>query len=154
MPNLVMARLLDYFGRRTDWQRRLWNPGTVTVLQETVEAVDLLHSGHLRERTVTGLAATAQRRAGPDRGVGPPAVRSALTAVLHSLQQAPANRVARHQLEHLLGSIEANYLGRWSDILAVEAGALFHRGSFKNPRRATCWAWASAPTTCTGGRRG
>ena len=129
VPNLVMARLLDYFGRRTDWQRRLWNPGTVTVLQETVEAVDLLHSGHLRERTVTGLAATAARRAGPDRGVGPPAVRSALTAVLRSLQQAPANRVARHQLEHLLGSIEANYLGRWSDILAVEAGALSTEGA-------------------------
>lgn len=41
----VVARLLDYFGRRTNWQRLLWNPGTVTVPQETPEAVDLLATG-------------------------------------------------------------------------------------------------------------
>ena len=35
----VLARFLDYSGRRTNWQRRLWNPGTVTVLRETLEAV-------------------------------------------------------------------------------------------------------------------
>lgn len=41
-----MARLPDYFWRRTNWQRGLWNPGTVTVLQEALEAVDLLAAGH------------------------------------------------------------------------------------------------------------
>ena len=123
-PNLAIARLLDYFGRRTDWQRRLWNPGTVTVLHETLEAVNLLGSGHLRERTVTELVRTARRRAGPDRGLGSPAVRSALDDTLCSLQKAPANPVARHQLELLLESIGANYLARWSSILATEAGAL------------------------------
>lgn len=46
----VVARLLDYFGRGTNWQRRLWNPGTVTVLQETLEAVDLLATGPARDR--------------------------------------------------------------------------------------------------------
>ena len=83
-----MARLLDYFGRRTNWQRRLWNPGTVTVLQETLEAVDLLASGH-RAATVKELARMAQRRSGPDLGLGPSAVRSALTATLRKLQESP-----------------------------------------------------------------
>ena len=87
-PNLVVARLLDYFGRRTDWQRRLWNPGTVTVLQETLEAVDLLDSGHLRTGTATELVKMARRRAGPDLGVGTEAVRTTVEATLGTLQKA------------------------------------------------------------------
>ena len=86
--NLVVARLFDYFGLRTDWQRRLWNPGTVTVLQETLEAIDLLDSGHLRTGTVTELVNTARRRAGPDLGVGSAAVRS--TDVQPGVQSATA----------------------------------------------------------------
>lgn len=69
--NLVAARLLDYFARRTDWQRRLWNPGTVTVSRELSEAADLLKSGHLRPVTVQELASPPsephrQRLAHPD----------------------------------------------------------------------------------------
>lgn len=123
-PNLVIARLLDYFGRRTNWQRRLWNPGTVTVLQETLEAVDLLADGHLLPRTVTELARTAQRRAGPDRSVGPPAVRSALNSALEKLQQSPESPVARHQLEHLLADIARDYLAHWRQVLSAELEAL------------------------------
>lgn len=122
--NLVVARLLDYFGRRTNWQRRLWNPGTVTVLHETLEAVDLLGSGHLHARTVTELVRTAQRRSGPDRGVGPAGVRSALNAALKSLQESPGSVIARHQLDHLLADIATNYLARWSRILSAEPDAL------------------------------
>ena len=123
-PNLVMARLLDYFGRRTNWQRRLWNPGTVTVLQETLEAVDLLASGHLRSNTVGELARTAQRRSGPDRGVGPAAVRAALNATLDKLQRSPETPVAQHQLEHLLAEIAVGYLDRWSQVVSAEPEAL------------------------------
>ena len=112
-PSLVIARLLDYFGRRTNWQRRLWNPGTVTVLQETLEAVDLLAEGRLLQRTVTELARVARRRAGPDLGVGPPAVRSALNSTLEKLQNSPESPVARHQLDQLLASIATDYLARW-----------------------------------------
>ena len=119
-PNLVLARLLDYFGRRTNWQRRLWNPGTVTVLRETLEAVDLLASGHLRPQTVSELARTAQRRSGPDLGLGSPATRSALTATLEELRKSPENRIARHQLDHLLTGIPPDYLARWRQILSDE----------------------------------
>ena len=116
--------MLDYFGLRTDWQRRLWNPGTVTVLQETLEAVDLLDSGHLRPGTVTELVKTARRRAGPDLGVGSTAVRSTMEATLGTLQKSPDDRVARHQLEGLLISVEANYLTRWSAVLVDDVEAL------------------------------
>lgn len=122
--NLVLARLFDYFGRRTDWQRRLWNPGTVTVLQETLEAVDLFESGHLRAAAVEDLLATASRRAYSDLGVGAPAVRSALEAALSALRKKPADAVSRYQLEQLLAGIEADYLARWSLVLADGAESL------------------------------
>ena len=99
--NLVTARLLDYFARRTDWQRRLWNPGTVTVLRELLESVELLESGHLRSAAVQDVARIAQRRAGPDLGMGASAVRSALQTALAGLQQDPADLVAKHQLDFL-----------------------------------------------------
>ena len=119
-PALVTARLLDYFGRRTNWQRRLWNPGTVTLLQETLEVVDLIASGH-RAATVKELARTAELRSGPDLGLGPPAVRSVLTATLSKLQEAPGSPIARHQLDQLLGGITTDYLGRWSQVLSSDA---------------------------------
>ena len=111
--NLVVARLLDYFARRTDWQRRLWNPGTVTVLRELLEAVDLLESGHLRSVTVKELAGTARRRAGPDLGMGSQASRSALETALSRLHRDPADLVARHQLDFLLEGAEPSYFERW-----------------------------------------
>ena len=118
-----MARLLDYFGRRTNWQRRLWNPGTVTVLQETLEAVDLLARGH-RAATVKELARMAQRRSGPDLGLGPSAVRSALTATLRKLQESPRSPIARHQPDDLLSGITTDYLAHWSQVLSSEPEAL------------------------------
>ena len=133
--NLVVARLLDFFGLRTDWQRRLWNPGTVTVLQETLEAVDLLDSGHLRPGTVTELVKTARRRAGPDLGVGSTAVRSTMEATLGMLQKSPDDRVARHQLEGLLISVEANYLTRWSAVLVDDVEALAPESASLRPGR-------------------
>ncbi len=122
-PALVMARLLDYFGRRTNWQRRLWNPGTVTVLEETLEAVNLLASGH-RAGTVKELARMAERRSGPDLGLGPPAVRSAMTATLRKLQESPENLIARHQLDQLLTGVTTGYLARWSRVLSSDPEAL------------------------------
>ena len=34
----VVARLLDFFGSGTAWQRRLWDIGTVLALEEALEA--------------------------------------------------------------------------------------------------------------------
>lgn len=120
-PDLAIARLRDYFNRRTNWQRRLWNPGTVVVLRETLEASQLLETGHLRERAVVDLVRTAERRAGPDLGVGPAALRATLQASLKEMHKSP---IARYELEHLLKSVRPNYLGRWSEALVSEPGKL------------------------------
>ena len=151
--NLVVARLFDYFGLRTDWQRRLWNPGTVTVLQETLEAIDLLDSGHLRTATVIELVKTARRRAGPDLGVGTAAVRSTMEATLGKLHNAPDDRVARHQLEDLLTNIESNYLARCSTVLTDDAEALAPE-SASRLLAGHLLGMRYSPTTCIGGQRG
>ncbi len=126
-PDLVVARLLDYFGRRTDWQRRLWNPGTVTVIEEVHEALKFMRTRHLTKETVNDLARTAKCRAGPDLGVGTKKVRSALTKALKTitaLKTAPKDDLIRLKLEHLLTIIKPNYLARWSDALAEKPGVL------------------------------
>lgn len=122
--NLVVARLFDFFRRRTAWQRRLWNPGTVTVLRELLEALDLLKSGHVRPATVKELARTARRRAGRDLAVGSQAVRTGLEAALVKLQDNPADVVARHQLDFLLQGVETDYLQRWSAVPPGDIAAL------------------------------
>lgn len=159
---LVIARLLDYFGHRTPWHRRLWNPGTVTLLKETLEAADLYNSNHLRKKAVEDLAKTAAYRAGPDLGVGPKSVKSSLTEILKEVRQRPGDRVVRHQLKYLLTRIEQNYLGRWSDILSENptelppeqssrllAGHLLGLGfSYENLHRWVTWVKAKRkPTT-------
>lgn len=44
---LVAARLLDFFGAETPWQRRLWDVGTCLTLHEIVEAADAVVAGAL-----------------------------------------------------------------------------------------------------------
>lgn len=40
LDQLVAARLLDFFGAETPWQRRLWDVGTCLTLREIIEAAD------------------------------------------------------------------------------------------------------------------
>ena len=47
-----------------------------------------------------------------------------MEATLGTLQKSPDDRVARHQLEGLLISVEANYLTRWSAVLVDDAEVL------------------------------
>lgn len=113
-PHLVIGRLRDYFARRTNWQRRLWNPGTVTVLQETLEAVQLLEGGKVALGAVEALARTAERRAGPDSGIGTTAKRKAITEILRKVSRS---QMVRYQFEYLLRGVGDGYLQRWSGIL-------------------------------------
>ena len=120
-PNLVIARLLDYWGRRTDWQRRLWNPSTSTVLHEALESARELEAGQLREAAVRDLAGSAERRAGPDLGVGPSEVRA---LIVDTLRRLPKSMTARRQLEHLLKAIATNYLRTWRDEFTSSPGVV------------------------------
>ena len=120
-PELVLARLLDYWGRRTDWQRRLWNPSTITVLREVWEATIEWERGHLREGTVRDLAASAVRRVGPDQGVGPAELRSEIVATTRRLTH---EQPARRELEYLIESVGPDYLVNWRDTFTTTPGAL------------------------------
>ena len=116
-PTLVIGRLRDYFGRRTNWQRRLWNPGTITVLEEVLEAACLLNQGHFSNRAVQALAATAEIRAGRDSGIGPSAIRKVANRCLREITKS---QTARYKLEYLLRDVSSGYFERWAAALRSE----------------------------------
>ena len=93
----------------------------MVVLRETLEASQLLESGHLHSRVVADLAKAAKRRAGPDIGIDPSAVRSTVCA---ALTEVHTSQIARYELEHLLESIGSDYLGRWSEELMSDQKTL------------------------------
>src|SRR5580700_4451732 len=63
----VATRLLDFFGNRTPWTRRLWSAGTPLMLRELIEVADT-DQGTLTEASARWLANAAKRRVGPDLG--------------------------------------------------------------------------------------
>ncbi|MXW98254.1 MAG: hypothetical protein F4Y05_01305 [Acidimicrobiaceae bacterium] len=94
------------------------------MLRELLESVDLLASGHVRSVAVQDIARIAERRAGPDLGIGASAVRSALQTALAGLQQDPADLVLKHQLDFLLATVETDYLKNWGAANPDDVAAL------------------------------
>lgn len=92
------------------------------MLHEAHEAATELERGHLREGAVRDLAASVQRRAGPDVGLGAPARRDAIREALDGLAKAAD---ARRRLEYLVVSVDpVEYLEHWRDRFLSEPGAL------------------------------
>ena len=118
-PDLVIARFQDYFGRRSFWQRRLWAPGTVMLLQEAAEAADMFQRGLLREGLLKQLASSATIQAGSDLGLGGPGTRNSIRQALATLATEP--RIAKYQLDLLVEDAPTSYLTNW------------HREFEKNP---------------------
>lgn len=110
----VVARLTDYWGRRTPWQRRLWNPGSIAMLDEVLEASRLLQLGHLRKEGVAELARVVEVQFGRDNGIGP-----ARNAVQKALRAVSTDSDAVRQLVYARASIGDGYLMRWRDAIAA-----------------------------------
>jgi hypothetical protein len=106
----VITRLQDYWGRRTPWQRRLWNLGTVALLQEVLEASAMHREGQFHERTVTDLAASARKQVGRDLGMGPGPVR---TEIQNALSVVNKDSAATRRLELLSADRSPSYLDEW-----------------------------------------
>ncbi len=53
---LVGARLLDFFGTRTHWHRRLWTTGLVLTLKELLEVFSAVRSSVLYKNSVEDLS--------------------------------------------------------------------------------------------------
>lgn len=106
----VASRLLDYFGRRTPWQRRLWNVGSMLALSETIEAADMVRRGHLVSGSFRDLANTLKKKLGRDPGVGGPDLRRQLQRTLDTVE---TDDRALSELKYLADRAQAGYLDRW-----------------------------------------
>lgn len=113
----VGSRLLDYFGRRTPWQRRLWNIGSVLALSETIEAAEMVRRGHLTSGSFRALASSLEVKLGRDPGVGGPDLRRQLQRALKSVE---TDDRALSELKYLAEKSQAGYLDRWSAEVRTE----------------------------------
>lgn len=113
---LVAARLKDYFGRRTPWQRRIWNVGSALLLSEVLEAAQMHRTGHVSKGSLEDLAATASVQLGRDPGIGNGPIRSQIQGLLRG-NKVTDDR-ALNQLAYLKSKISDSYLKRWQDEIA------------------------------------
>lgn len=105
------ARMLDFFGARTPWQRALWSPGTVLSLKEVLEASQAVQEGILSDASLRNLVEYALTQIGPDPGIGPTQRKQALVKALKSALRADGAEF--HQVKIILQSVEAEYLQNW-----------------------------------------
>src|SRR5579864_8573354 len=78
----VAARILEFFGSATPWQRRLWSPSAFLVLKEVIEASHAVRFGILNEETLASVVEAANVLVGPDPGIGPDQRKRALQVSL------------------------------------------------------------------------
>ena len=113
----VAARLLDFFGAETTWQRRLWDVGTCLTLREVLEAADAVAERALSQEAAGWLRQSVLALAGPDLGIGTAAERATLTE--HLTSDITKGSFAARVVEQILHSASRDYLARWAN--AVEA---------------------------------
>jgi hypothetical protein len=111
-PQHILARLGDFFGETTPWQRRLWDTGTVLALRELAEATDWCSKGVLSPSAVTWLARDIDRLAGRDLGVGEQDLRRQLGSTLRS--NVPCGSRHHRRLVELTEFVNRDYLGGWA----------------------------------------
>ncbi len=110
----VVARLRDYWGRRTPWQRRLWNPGSLLLLEELVEGGEQFREGLLKQGSLRDLGARAKVRLGQDIGLGDGEARTRLQDALGTIESAQRVDEVAYFLERARGG----YLKRWRDYVS------------------------------------
>ena len=111
------ARLLDFTGDTTPWQRRLWSLGTAQALRELYEAGPWVDAQVLSPAALQWHCRDLERLAGDDAGLGAPEVRRQLREVL----RADLSEHSRHRrrLRELIALIDESYIPRWT--AAVDA---------------------------------
>jgi hypothetical protein len=112
----VVTRLLDFFGARTPWHRRLWNVGPVLSLKECLEGADAVQQGVMSDGAFKRLCHSLKVAIGKDCGVTPRE-----REILHdSLSDCVAGGAKYKALQYVLELIAPEYLPRWVDILSQE----------------------------------
>jgi len=83
---LVLARMRELADSRTAWHRGLWQPGTIVLLDEVVEAVLSTWNGSLTsDEAMKDVIRVAVDQVKRDPGVGDASVREALLSLLRGL---------------------------------------------------------------------
>jgi hypothetical protein len=112
----VVARLRDFFGAQTSWQRALWITSTPVALREALEAAEAVQAGFLSEASLNQVLASTLAAVGPDPGVGSSPRRDALRRILQS--NLRFNGAEYQQLKLLINDIERDYLANWAGMSA------------------------------------
>lgn len=107
----IGARLLDFFADTSPWHRRLWDTGTLLVLDELAEAATWSAAAVLSPGAVSWLAKDVERLAGRDPAVGERELRVQLKDALRG-KLVSGSRHHRRLVE-LTGMIRDGYLDRW-----------------------------------------
>jgi hypothetical protein len=112
----VSARLLDFFGFNTTWQRRLWDVGSVLGLEETLEASEAVRDGVLSPDTLRHLCGSMKRVAGRDPAVSELPNHALIQQCLSSdfVFEGHEFRVLKQQVT----SVQSNYLSRWAGVVS------------------------------------
>jgi hypothetical protein len=116
---LVGARLLDFFGTRSHWHRRLWTIGLVLTLKELLEVSSAVRSSILYQNSIEDLSRSAMALAGRDPGVGGKQQHDSLQKALRS--ELRFLGMDYRVVEQLASEIESAYLTRWSASLRTPA---------------------------------
>lgn len=114
----VVARLLDFFGERTSWQRRLWTVGSVMRLRETVEAIELSDPVPAAGHSLSECKHSARAMVKVDPGVAGVEERGRIAGLLSN--DVPAGGVVHEQIREIVVRSDNGYLGRWA--AALRAG--------------------------------
>lgn len=111
-----LARLGDFFGARTLWQRRLWSLGSVLALREVAEAAGAVQESVLSEAAFRDLVEEVLRQTSQD-----PACRPILPTLKACMTGAIADGSYRkHVVLQAVASLNPTYLSDWAGTLERE----------------------------------
>lgn len=113
--NLVIARLFDFFAGINQWHRRLWEPGTLLMISELLEASEANSVSVLSDAAVSFVKNSIMPIAGKDKGFGSNLVLGKMSNLLKTELQYKNYDFL--QLKVLLENIKEKYLQNWSDAL-------------------------------------
>lgn len=107
----------DFVGESVQWQRRLWEVGTVVTLRELREASVGMRLSALSLKAVKWLADKTASRVRDDPGVGDEQQRRAVARVVGA--DLTASGFHDLELSRWIEDVEANYLRRWKAACAA-----------------------------------